>query len=118
MYAPAKIMTFSARNFGSTQEEILATFEKKLKELQNTTMDLLCFPEEFLISSADRDNPNAVANYRRVLELSREYAAKLHTNVVVSVMEESEDYPGFHYNTAYLLDRTGAIIGKSRDAYR
>jgi len=114
MYAPAKIMTCSARNFGSTQEQILASYEKKLKELQNTTMDLLCFPEEFLISAGDKNNPNAVANYRRVLELAKEYAAKLHTNMVVSATEEAEEYPGRHYNTAYLLDRTGNIIGKSR----
>ena len=40
MYAPAKIMTFSAKNFGSKQEDILATFEKKLQELEEKEVSL------------------------------------------------------------------------------
>lgn len=114
MHAPVKIITFSAKNFGGTQEKILATFEQKLEELRSTTMDLLCFPEELLISSGDKNNPNTVENNRRALELAKKYAAELHTNMVVSLTEEAEAYPGRHYNTAYLLNRSGEIIGKCR----
>ncbi len=113
----SRIVSFTARNWGRTQEDILKTLESKLASLEKTAPDLVCFPEEVLISTGDRDNPASDANNAAALELARQYAAKLHTNLVVSLEEPSKAYPGKRYNTSCVIDRAGNVIGCYRKRY-
>ena len=110
----AKVITFSGVNMGRTQEDILASFEKQLKECEKQSPDLICFPEEMLILGGDGNNANWVKNNEKALQLALEYAVKLHSNIVVNLEEPSKEYPGKSYNTAYVIDRAGNILGKYR----
>ena len=110
----AKVISFSAYNPGSTQEEILSSIAGYLEEIRHSHPDLVCLPEEVLISSGDNGNPNWAENNRRLLEMCRNFAREVGTNFVVNPEEPSEDYPGKRYNTAYVIDRSGEIIGRYR----
>ena len=83
----AKVISFSGINMGRTQEEILASLEKRLNETRSMSPDLICFPEEVLIMGGDGKNPNWVENNAKALDLMRKYAVELHTNIVVNLEE-------------------------------
>ncbi len=110
----AKVISFSGINMGRTQEEILVSLEKRLNEARGMSPDLICFPEEVLIMGGDKENPNWVENNGKALELMRKYAVELHTNIVVNLEEAVPEYPEKSYNTAYVIDRQGEILGKYR----
>lgn len=110
----AKIITFSSRGMGRSQEEILISLERKLEEFRAIKADLLCFPEEVLLSAGDGNNPNWERNNLAALELMQRYAAELRTNIVTNLEEPSEEYPGKSYNTSFVINREGEIIGKYR----
>lgn len=114
MTARANILSWSAKNFGRTQEEILRTLEAKLREAASLSPDLICFPEEVLISSGDKQNPRWAENNAAALSLLRDGAARLRTNIVCCLEEPSETYPGKRYNTAYVIGRSGEVLGKYR----
>jgi len=113
----ANIITFSSRGFGRTQEGILASLERRLAELHRLSPDLICFPEEVLISGGDKNNPRWEENNAAALALMRRYAALYRTNIVCNLEEAAPDYPGKRYNTSYVIDRAGGIIGKYRKRY-
>ena len=114
MAKKSNIITFSSRGFGRTQSEILASLGKKFEEISKLRPDLVCFPEEILISGGDSSNPNWERNNSLALELCRTQAKKLRANVEVCLEEPSEAYPGKRYNTSYLIDRDGSILAKYR----
>lgn len=110
----ANIITFSARGFGRTQEEIIESIRAKFGEISQLRPDLVCFPEEVLISGGDGKNPDWIKNNRTALEICLTEAKRIGTNVEICLEEPSEAYPGKRYNTSYLIDRSGSILGKYR----
>lgn len=114
MSKKANIISFSSRGFGRTQSEILASLGRKFDEISKLRPDLVCFPEEVLISGGDSANPDWERNNSLALELCRTRARKLCTNVEVCLEEPSEAYPGRRYNTSYLIDRDGSVLAKYR----
>jgi len=74
----ANIVSFSSVGLGRTQKEILLGLEKRLNEIRYCKPDLVCFPEEILISGGDHSD-DWEANNAAALTLCREYAKKLHT---------------------------------------
>lgn len=114
MNKKAKVVTFSGFGMGWTQEEILVSLEKHLKECRKMSADLICFPEEVLIMGGDVNNPNWASNNQKALDMVRRYAVELHSNIVINLEETVEEYPGKSYNTAYVINREGEILGKYR----
>ena len=106
--------TLKGRGGGCSQEQVLERMQKMLAECKHLKPDLICFPEEALIACGDHNNPNWVENNRKALEMMRENARALHTNIVICLEEPSEKYPGRSYNTTYVIDRSGTILGKYR----
>ena len=110
----AKVITFSGIGMGQTQEEILDNLAKRLEMCRGMSPDLICFPEEVLIMGGDKNNPRWAENNAAALALMQTYAAELHTNIVVNLEEPAPEYEGKRYNTAYVIDRAGHILGKYR----
>jgi len=108
----AKVISLSVYYPGKTQEEILAAIEERLEEIRGCRPDLVCLPEEPLISGGDKTNPGWAENNRKLLEMCRRFAREVGTNVVVNPEMPSEEYPGKRCNVAYVIDRQGEIIGK------
>ncbi|MBQ2709565.1 MAG: carbon-nitrogen hydrolase family protein [Clostridia bacterium] len=112
--ALSTIVTFSSRNMGRSQEEILTAMDARFASIASLSPDLVVFPEEVLISGGDKTNPNWEKNNADALALSIRWAKALHTNVCVNLEEPSRAYPGKRYNTVYVIDRAGEILGKYR----
>lgn len=110
----SRIITFSSRGLGRGQEEILDGLERRLDGISKLRPDLVCFPEEVLLSGGDRNNPRWQENNAKALGLFLSSARELNTNIAVGLEEPSGDYPGKRYNTGYLIDRGGNIIGRYR----
>lgn len=108
-----RILTFSGRGLGRTQPEILHAIAEKLSDCAALHPDLICFPEEVLICGGDNGNPDWAAHNASALAMFRVQAARLHANIVCG-LEEPAELPGKRYNTAYFIDRTGAVIGRYR----
>ena len=108
----ARVITFSAVCPGKRQEQVLDLLRRQLNEAGNCSPYLLCFPEEVLIAGGDEANPRTTENNRTALELMQKSAREMHTNIVVGLMEPSDDYPGDFYNTAYVIGRGGDILGR------
>lgn len=113
----ANIYSFSAMGLGRTQEDILVGLETKLKELRGCTPDLVCFPEEVLVTGGDKNNPRWAENNQAALELMQRYAVELHTNIIIGLEEPAPAYPGKRYNTAFVIDRSGTILERYRKRY-
>ena len=86
--------------------------QRQLDQAASCSPDLLCFPEEVLIAGADDTNPRTMENNKKALSMMQEGARRLHTNIVVGLMEPSDDYPGEYYNTAFVIGRDGEIVGR------
>ena len=108
------IITFSSKGFGRTQTEILRSLSEKLNEIEKLRPDLVCFPEELLISGGDSDNPDWVKNNSLALEMCQSAAKRLSTHIEICLEEPAESYPGKRYNTSYLIGRDGDILAKYR----
>ena len=108
-----RILTFSGRGLGGTQPEILHAVAEKLSDCAALHPDLICFPEEVLICGGDNGTPDWAAHNAAALAMFRAQAARLHANIVCG-LEEPAELPGKRYNTAYFIDRTGAVIGRYR----
>ena len=108
------IITFSSKGFGRTQTEILRSLSEKLNEIEKLRPDLVCFPEELLISGGDSDNPDWMKNNSLALELCRNAAKRLSTHIEICLEEPAESYPGKRHNTSYLIGRDGDILAKYR----
>ncbi|MBQ3864397.1 MAG: carbon-nitrogen hydrolase family protein [Clostridia bacterium] len=110
----AKVFSFSAYHLGNTQEEILKSIQTHLEEIRHSHPDLVCIPEEVLISTGDSNNPNWIENNRQLTEMCRQFAREVGTYFVVNPEVPAEGHPGMRYNTAYVIDRSGTIIGQYR----
>lgn len=120
MAGKAKIAALAFGNVtrqGKRQEEMLAHCLAVLEQLAGCHTDLVCFPEEVLIAGGQREHPDWAALNAHLLDRLCEWARKAGSMVACCLEEPSERHPGKRYNTAYLIDRKGAILGTYRKRY-
>ena len=107
MGKPARVITWSSDNFayGNDRDSVLKQLRDQLASSAWYHPDLVCFTEESMLSCGDEGwvESNAMA-----LEIFREGARSLGSNVVCCLEEPSRIYPGRSYNTVYFINRDGA----------
>ena len=113
MGKPARVITWSSDNFayGNDRDSVLKQLRDQLASSAWYHPDLVCFTEESMLSCGDEGwvESNAMA-----LEIFREGARSLGSNVVCCLEEPSRIYPGRSYNTVYFINRDGDILKKYR----
>ncbi len=97
-----------------TQEEMIGYTFDMVDQLGNSRADLICLPEEVLISAGDKQNARWAENNARLLDGLRARAAAMRAMIACCVEEPSEKYPDMRYNTAYLIGRDGEYLAKYR----
>lgn len=111
----AKIVSISFPDRGSiTQVQLMELIMKRVYETRELNPDLICLPEEALLLCTDSGNPDKLSNNSKLLEQLQEAAKALHCNILCSLEEAAEYYPGKSYNTSFAINREGKMIGKYR----
>ena len=109
----ARVITWSSDNFayGNDRDSILRQLRDQLAASSSYHPDLVCFTEESMLPCGDAgwEESNALA-----LEIFRQGARDLGSNVVCCLEEPSVKYPGRSYNTVYFINRDGDILKKYR----
>lgn len=108
----AKVITWSSDDrYGAKRDAMLQQLRDQLEISAPYNPDLVCFTEEFMLNCGDE---NWQENNALALEIFRNGAKKLHTNVICCLEEPSKKYPGRSYNTIYFINRSGEILKKYR----
>ena len=99
---------------GKTQEDMIEVALSLIDSVAGEKPDLICFPEIFLKTGGDTDNPRWAENGQIMLRRFGERARALRCYIVTSLYEPSEAHPGMKYNCSVLIDRDGQIAGVYR----
>lgn len=111
----AKIVSISLPDRGQvSQVQLMELILKKVYETRAITPDLICLPEEVLLLCTDSQNPDKLSNNRKLLQQLQQAAKELHCNILCSLEEEAEQYPGMSYNTSFAINRDGEIVERYR----
>lgn len=102
---------------GKTQEEMLSVALEKIDAAAGYKPDLICFPEIFLKTGGDRNNPRGREIGEEMLRAFSRRAREIGSYILTSYYEPSEKYPGYKYNCAVLIDRQGREAGRYRKAH-
>ena len=102
---------------GKTQEEMIDVGQTLIDSVAGYKPDLICFPEIFLKTGGDVDNPDWARNTQRMLEAYSEKARRLGSYILTSAYEPSRRYPDYRYNTSFLIGRDGTLTGKYRKVH-
>lgn len=95
-----------------TQCELADTIVQMAADLRNDHPDLIVFPEAFLHMADDKQYPDWEALTARTLERLCALAKEMRAYIIAPLFEAAQGYPGKKYNTSYLIDRSGQIVGK------
>ena len=112
-----KVATWALNNrimHGKTQEEMADIALEKLSLLAEDKPDLVCFPEIFLKTGGDLNNPDWVKIAQRSVEMMQKKAAEMKCYVATSIYEPSQKHSDLRYNCSVLIGRDGNIAGKYR----
>lgn len=99
---------------GKTQQDMLQVTLDKLDSVKGYQPDLVCFPEIFLKTGGDVQNPDWWAITQQTVAALQDRARAMRSYIIASVYEPSNDYEGYRFNCGLLIDRNGEIAGKYR----
>ena len=99
---------------GKNQREMIGLTIDMARSISGCHPDLVVFPEIFLKSGGDTDNPEWAEITGEMLSAFSSLAVEMKSMFIVSAYEKHEREPDKKYNTAYLIASDGRLAGKYR----